>query len=85
MSFRLEYTASARRDLKRLDRGVAERVIQALERLATTDRGDVVRLADMHPPEYRLRVGDWRVRFQRNDSTRTLTVLHVLPRGTAYR
>ncbi|MBW3629313.1 MAG: type II toxin-antitoxin system RelE/ParE family toxin [Gemmatimonadetes bacterium] len=81
----MEYAASARRDLKRLDFGVAARVIQALERLATSNRGDVARLTDVNPPEYRLRVGDWRVRFERNDLTRTITVLRVLPRGDAYR
>jgi mRNA-degrading endonuclease RelE of RelBE toxin-antitoxin system len=31
-----------------------------------------------------LRVGDWRVRFQR-DSSGVIQVLRVLPRGRAYR
>lgn len=35
--------------------------------------------------EWRLRVGDWRVRFTRNSDTRTVLILRVLPRGRAYR
>jgi mRNA interferase RelE/StbE len=34
--------------------------------------------------EWRLRVGDWRVRFTR-DSAGLVNVLRVLPRGRAYR
>ncbi len=35
--------------------------------------------------EWRLRVGDWRVRFTREQASRTVYVLRVLPRGRAYR
>jgi mRNA interferase RelE/StbE len=35
--------------------------------------------------EWRLRVGDWRVRFDRDDEARVIVVLRVLPRGRAYR
>jgi mRNA interferase RelE/StbE len=35
--------------------------------------------------EYRLRVGDWRVRFTLDEAIRVMTVLRVLPRGGAYR
>jgi mRNA interferase RelE/StbE len=46
--------------------------------------GDVVRLADVQD-EWRLRVGDWRVRFTRDRDTGVIQVLRVLPRGRAYR
>jgi mRNA-degrading endonuclease RelE of RelBE toxin-antitoxin system len=35
--------------------------------------------------EWRLRVGDWRDRFQYDTETMTIVVLRVLPRGRAYR
>jgi hypothetical protein len=35
----------------------------ALERYAETEQGDVRKLTDVEPPEWRLRVGDWRVLF----------------------
>jgi mRNA interferase RelE/StbE len=81
----IEWTDRARRDLRRLDQQVAQRVIRAVERLAETEQGDVRRLESVRPPEWRLRVGDWRVRFAFNYATRTIAVLRVLPRGPAYR
>jgi mRNA-degrading endonuclease RelE of RelBE toxin-antitoxin system len=35
--------------------------------------------------ELRLRVGDWRVRFQVQHREQTIEVLRILPRGRAYR
>ncbi|MBI4545728.1 MAG: type II toxin-antitoxin system RelE/ParE family toxin [Gemmatimonadetes bacterium] len=84
MSYALVYTARARRDLKKLDVQTAARIVVALERFAATGHGDVKKLTDVHPPEYRLRVGDHRVRFQRDDTAELLIVLRVLPRGEAY-
>lgn len=82
---RLLFARSATRDLERLDPPIARRVRDALELFAATGQGDVVRLRGIEPPEYRLRVGEWRVRFARDAPTRTITVLRVLPRGRAYR
>jgi mRNA interferase RelE/StbE len=49
---------SARRDIKRLDPPVRERILAALEGLrAQPPTGDIKRLA-AEPPEWRLRVGD---------------------------
>jgi mRNA interferase RelE/StbE len=63
---------------------VAARILEALTRLADTDQGDVRRLQS-RADEWRLRMGDWRVRFRYDHSTRTLEVLRILPRGQAYR
>jgi mRNA interferase RelE/StbE len=71
--------------LKRLDPPVQRRVIEAVKHFARTGEGDVVRLTNVAPPEYRLRVGDWRVRFALDEEHRLLHVLRVLPRGKAYR
>jgi mRNA-degrading endonuclease RelE of RelBE toxin-antitoxin system len=77
-------TASAQRDTRRLDRPVATRILDALARLADTGQGDVTRLQGI-ADEWRLRVGDWCVRFRDDHPTRTLEVLRILPRGQAYR
>ena len=45
MSRPVVVTARAKRDLERLDRAVADRVIRALERLADTGVGDVRKLS----------------------------------------
>jgi mRNA-degrading endonuclease RelE of RelBE toxin-antitoxin system len=62
-----------------------ERVVAyvAIERVVANDpRADIRKLAGSD--EYRLRVGDWRVRFRRDAASRELLVLRVLPRGRAY-
>jgi mRNA interferase RelE/StbE len=79
----VEFSAHAGRDLRRLDPQVRSRVVVALERLAANDRRiEERRIRGLD--EWRIRVGDWRVRFIRDDNTRTIYVTHVLPRGRAY-
>jgi mRNA-degrading endonuclease RelE of RelBE toxin-antitoxin system len=66
-----------------LDKGVARRVKQAVERFADTGAGNVKRLQSIDLPEYRLRVGDCRVRFHLDQET--VQVLRVRNRREAYR
>lgn len=84
MSLRVDWTPSAKRDLTRLDRPNRERIVAAVLRLADTQQGDVVKLAGKEPPEYRLRVGGWRVRFAWDQASGVLIVLHVFKRGQGY-
>jgi mRNA interferase RelE/StbE len=78
------FTARAGRDFKRLDRPVQRRVLDALDRLTDDPpTGDVLKL--VNADEWRLRVGDWRVRFKRDAETGIVYVVRVLPRGRAYR
>ena len=70
-------------DLRKLDPQVARRVMTAIAEYAESDRGTVKRLHGERS-EFRLRVGDWRVRFEfeRPDVIRILRILH---RSVAYR
>ena len=78
------FTPRARRDLRRLDPPVQRRIIDALDPLVgDPPLGDVVRLAGSEV-EWRLRIGDLRVRFARDDDG-VVYVLRVLPRGHAFR
>lgn len=74
----------ARKDLRRIDPPTRKRILRAIERLAQGAEltGDVKRLQGSD--EYRLRVGDWRVRFERGDQRLIITIVRVLPRGRAY-
>jgi mRNA interferase RelE/StbE len=75
---------SARRNIKRLDQPVRERILTALEPPALpAPTGDIKRLAG-EPPEWRLRVGGWRVRFTRDSEERVVVIHCVLARGRAY-
>lgn len=84
--WRVEITRPAERDIRRLDRPVRERILTAIEVLAgDPPAGDTKRMSGITQPQWRLRIGDWRVRFNRDPETRTILILRVLPRGRAYR
>jgi len=79
------WTRPALKDLQRLDDQVSERVRGVVRRLAETGQGDVTRLKGEVPPQWRLRIGDWRVRFRFDREAGAIVVQRVLPRGRAYR
>ena len=54
-----------------------------LTRYLTTGEGDVKRLQDVEPPEFRLRAGDYRVRFR--DLGDSILVIAVKHRREVYR
>ncbi len=81
---RILYTRRATKGLRRAPKDVAERIRDALQRLAEgrDPRPDVRKLEGREG--YRLRVGGWRAIFRiRRDGT--LEVLDVGPRGGVYR
>ncbi|HEV3038655.1 MAG TPA: type II toxin-antitoxin system RelE/ParE family toxin [Candidatus Angelobacter sp.] len=59
---------AARAQLRAIDQDTALRILRALARYLDTGEGDVKRLQDIEPPEFRLRVGDYRVRFHDHDT-----------------
>ena len=85
MRWRVAWTERAIKDADRLDPKIRQRIIAAIDRYAADERGDVVRLEAVEPPEWRLRVGAWRIRFRRDMEAQVLSVLRVLPRDKAYR
>ncbi len=76
-------TAPARRDLRRLDPPVKRRIVEALDRfIVDPHAANIVKLSGSS--EWRLRVGEWRVRFEFDDDAMLVVVTRVLPRGRAY-
>ncbi len=84
MTWALVWTRPALRDMKKLDSPLARRVRNAVIELADTGRGDVAKLRDTRPPEWRLRVGDRRVFFRFRSDLREIHVLRVRRRDEAY-
>ena len=81
----IRVTERAERDLKQLPTRDQARVRAALDGLATRPpTGDIRKLQGIQD-EWRLRVGDWRVRFRLSDDGQSVDVLRVLPRSRAYR
>lgn len=77
-------TPAAERDLERLDRAIRQRIFQALDRYTQEGHGDVRKLQG-YDDEWRLRVGDYRVRYFRDDVRQLLVVLRIQHRREAYR
>jgi mRNA interferase RelE/StbE len=73
----------AKAELRAIEQGAALRILHALARAILTGEGDVKRLQDIDPPEFRLRVGDYRVRFR--DFDNVIEILSVKHRREAYR
>ncbi|HLH74732.1 MAG TPA: type II toxin-antitoxin system RelE/ParE family toxin [Chloroflexota bacterium] len=79
----IEWTGPSLEDMVALDKGIARRVKQAVERFAESGAGSVKKLQGIDPPEYRLRVGDYRIRFEFDGET--VRILRVRNRREAYR
>lgn len=84
MTWTLVWTRPALKDMKRLEPLLARRVRDAVVELAETGRGDVAKLRNTNPPEWRLRVGDRRVFFRFRSDLREIQLLRVLRRDRAY-
>ncbi len=77
------WSERAKAQLRAIDQATALRILHALARYLETGEGDIKRLENIEPPEFRLRVGDYRVRFyEHGDSVRITAVKH---RREAYR
>ena len=84
--FQVSYSHTALKALRRLPVNWRSRIIGKIEAVAREPHGtqpQVKLLAGRG--DFRLRVGDWRVLFRLNDTTRTMTVLDILKRDEAYR
>ena len=84
MKCEVVWTATAERDFGKLDPETRRRIQLSIDRYAADSFGDVLRLQNVIPPEYRLRIGKWRVRFRLDRERRVMQILHVLRRDDAY-
>ena len=83
MGKKIAWTDPAKADLRAIDQTTALHILHVVARYIATGEGDVKRLQDVEPPELRLRVGDYRVRF--HDLGDSILVLAVKQRREAYR
>jgi mRNA interferase RelE/StbE len=81
MTYDLRFSARALKDLRSLQASDQQRVLAAIERLRGNLRGDVKKLT-AHTPEYRLRVGDFRVLFDVSGSE--IQIYRIRHRRDAY-
>lgn len=82
MLYEIEIKPRAIKDCKRMSRGVTQHIFDAIEDMKDGLKGNVKQLTN-HTPEYRLRVGDYRVLFEVND--KTIVVYRIRHRREAYK
>ncbi len=82
MKYEIELKPKAIKDLDSLQKKEAQRIVERIKRMENNLDGDVKRLTNF-TPEYRLRVGDFRVLFEVAGTQ--VTVYRVLNRRDAYR
>ena len=83
MNYTVGLKPKATKDLRHLQKQDARRIADALERLADGLSGDVKRLTNFSP-EYRLRVGQYRVLFE-IENENEIVVYRLVHRREAYR
>lgn len=83
MRYDVELKPQARKDLRRIAKSDAARILAVLDELKNDLHGDVKRLTNF-TPEYRLRVGNYRALFEIEQSSRVV-VYRVRHRRDVYR
>ena len=82
MKYRVRYAAAVVKQLERMSPDVARRIRSKIDRMSNDLAGDVKRLTN-YSPEYRLRVGDWRVLFNVADGD-VISIERISHRSDAY-
>jgi len=83
MSWHLVVAKSAGKELSKAPRRDAERLLAALEEMASDPfSGDVVQLKGRAALDFRRRVGSWRILFSLNTEQRTIEVTGIVRRTT---
>lgn len=81
MQYQIEFKPKAIKDLAKLSADSRERIISKIEAMQDNLQGDVKHLTNF-TPEYRLRVGDYRVLFEIEEQT--IMIYRVKHRSKAY-
>lgn len=81
MKYDIQYDKRCLKYLKRLDKNTQLRIIKAINSLPD---GDVKKLQG-NTEDYRLRVGDYRIVFSKDDERLFIYVIIIAPRGDVYK
>ena len=82
MKYQIEIRKRAEKDLSAIPKSDAQKIANAIFALEEGLVGDIKKLTNFSP-EYRLRVGDWRILFE--VSKGKITIYRILNRREAYR
>jgi hypothetical protein len=83
MAKKISWTNQAKADVRSICRETALGLLHGIARFLDTERGDIKQLQGITPPEFRLRLGDYRMRYR--DHGDWIEVLRIVNRREAYR
>ncbi|HND37330.1 MAG TPA: type II toxin-antitoxin system RelE/ParE family toxin [Nitrosomonas sp.] len=85
-SYNLLIRSQAKKKLQSLPRADRSRIAEKLEQLGRDPDNSSLDIKKLEGgPYFRLRVGNWRVIFERHDVVRIITIEKIKPRGDAYK
>ena len=84
MTYRVEFTRAAARQIKKLPRAAQTRVLETIVQLAGEPRPRGSRKLAGEEAAWRIRVGEYRVIYDVLDSTLTVTVVRAAHRREVY-
>lgn len=85
MSYASAISKSVQKQIDNLPNDVIERVIEKIQNLALEPRPDGIVKLKGSDNEYRIRIGDYRVRYEINDESQLVQILQCKHRKDVYR
>ena len=85
MTYRIVVTATASKEFKRLDPQIQARVKTVLGALKEEPRPSGVKKLSGRDMDWRVRLGEYRILYEIDDSERRVTVWRIVHRSSAYR
>ncbi len=84
MNWKIELSNNAVKDLKKLDNPVKKRIWEYLKNLDLQDPSHEIKKLKGNSNEYRLRIGDWRIKFVCDRPQRICLITHIKHRRDVY-
>jgi mRNA interferase RelE/StbE len=85
MTYSIVISKSVQKQIDNLTSDIQKRIIEKIQTLTDDPRPDGVVKLKGREREYRIRVGDYRVRYEVNDGDRTIKLLQCKHRKDIYR
>ncbi len=85
MNWRIQWSKSAIRDMKKVNEPDKSRIWETLEKLIEQPQQADIKKLKGKAGEYRLRVGEWRIRFRADSNNRVYLIIHVQHRRDVYK
>jgi mRNA interferase RelE/StbE len=83
--YRIEWSAAARRQIRKLPREISARLFSLVDSLAANPRPEACRKLAGHEDRFRVRAGDYRAIYEVRDTVLVVLVVTVGHRRDVYR